>query len=107
VTFDQLLHKSSGQMLVFRANLHHDSEFHAGFRIEASIHQFHKENPGYAGPIPADLVTTSASGLDPDISPASAAAQAQRVAKARGIPLEEVQQLVAQNTQGRTLGFFG
>ncbi|HXJ93508.1 MAG TPA: potassium-transporting ATPase subunit KdpC [Terriglobia bacterium] len=76
-------------------------------RVKASIDQFRKDNPDYTGPIPADLVTASASGLDPDISPASAQAQVPRVAKARGIALEKVQQLVAQNTQGRTLGFLG
>jgi potassium-transporting ATPase KdpC subunit len=76
-------------------------------RVKASIDQFRKENPDYTGPIPADLVTASASGLDPDISPASAAAQVPRVAKARGVALEQVQQLVAQNTQGRTFGFLG
>jgi potassium-transporting ATPase KdpC subunit len=76
-------------------------------RVKASIDQFRKENPDYTGPIPADLVTASASGLDPDISPASAAAQAPRVSKARGLALDQVQQLVAQNTQGRTFGFLG
>lgn len=76
-------------------------------RVKASIDQFRKDNPDYTGPIPADLVTTSASGLDPDISPASAEAEAPRVAKARGMTLEQVQQVVAQNTQGRTLGFLG
>jgi potassium-transporting ATPase KdpC subunit len=76
-------------------------------RVKASIEQFRKDNPDYTGPIPADLVTASASGLDPDISPASAEAQAPRVAKARGIALEQVQQLVAQNTEGRTFGFLG
>jgi potassium-transporting ATPase KdpC subunit len=76
-------------------------------RVKASIDQFRKDNPDYTGPIPADLVTTSASGLDPDISPASAEAQAPRVAKARGITLEQLQQLVAQNTQSRTFGFLG
>jgi potassium-transporting ATPase KdpC subunit len=75
--------------------------------VKASIDQFRKENPDYTGPIPADLVTASASGLDPDISPASAVAQVPRVAKARGVALEQVQQLVAQNTQGRTFGFLG
>jgi potassium-transporting ATPase KdpC subunit len=76
-------------------------------RVKASIDQFRKDNPDYTGPIPADLVTTSASGLDPDISPASAEAEAPRVAKARGISLQQVQQLVAQMTEGRTLGFLG
>src|ERR1017187_4764256 len=66
-----------------------------------------KNNPDYAGPIPADLVTASGSGLDPDISPASAEAQAQRIAKARGVPLEQVRNLIAGHTQGRDLGFMG
>jgi K+-transporting ATPase ATPase C chain len=76
-------------------------------RVKASIETFRKDNPDYTGPIPADIVTTSASGLDPDISPESAEAQAPRVAKARGVPLEKVQQLVAQRTEGRTFGFLG
>jgi potassium-transporting ATPase KdpC subunit len=58
-------------------------------------------------PIPADAVTASASGLDPDISPANAQAQASRVAKARRLPVDEVQRLVAQHTEGRLLGFLG
>src|SRR5215467_10153672 len=53
-------------------------------RVKASVEKFHKENPDHQGPIPADLLTTSASGLDPHISPDSAQAQAARVAKARG-----------------------
>src|SRR5215831_8199724 len=51
-------------------------------RVKASVDQFHKENPDYHGPIPADLLTASASGLDPHISPDAARAQAMRVAKA-------------------------
>jgi K+-transporting ATPase ATPase C chain len=58
-------------------------------------------------PIPADAVTGSASGLDPDISPANAGAQAARVAKARGASIEFVQALIAQHTAGRDLGFLG
>src|SRR5262249_46571694 len=58
-------------------------------------------------PIPADAVTGSASGLDPDISPANADLQAVRVAKARGVPVEQVRAIVAQHTAGRTLGFLG
>jgi K+-transporting ATPase ATPase C chain len=58
-------------------------------------------------PIPADAVTGSASGLDPHISPANAQAQAARVAKARGVPADQVQALVAQHTEGRSLGFLG
>lgn len=76
-------------------------------RVKASVDQFRKENPDYTGPIPADLVTASGSGLDPDISPASADAQAPRVAKARGVALDQVEQLIASHTQGRTLGFLG
>ncbi len=58
-------------------------------------------------PIPADAVTASASGLDPHISPANAQAQAARVAKARGVSVDQVQGLIAQHTEGRTLGFLG
>jgi K+-transporting ATPase ATPase C chain len=76
-------------------------------RAKASLEQFRKENPDYTQPIPADLLTASASGLDPDISPASAEAQAARVAKARGIGLEQVDQLIAQETKGPVLGFLG
>jgi K+-transporting ATPase ATPase C chain len=57
--------------------------------------------------IPADAATRSASGLDPDISPANAALQVARVAKARGLPMSHVQQLLARHTQARTLGLFG
>jgi K+-transporting ATPase ATPase C chain len=58
-------------------------------------------------PIPVDLVTTSASGLDPDITPASAYFQVPRVAKARGMPEEKLRQLVDDNIQNRTLGILG
>src|SRR3984893_17056166 len=58
-------------------------------------------------PIPADAVTASASGLDPHISPGNAQAQAARVAKARGISAEQVQDLMVQHTTGRSLGFLG
>jgi potassium-transporting ATPase KdpC subunit len=76
-------------------------------RVKASVDKFHKDNPEYSGPIPADLLTTSGSGLDPDISPASAEAQAARIAKARGLAVEQVEQLIHQNVQARTLGFLG
>lgn len=59
------------------------------------------------GPVPADLVTSSASGLDPDISPAAAALQVSRVAKARGLPQDQVRALVERNTMGRTFGLLG
>lgn len=60
-----------------------------------------------AGAIPADAVTTSASGLDPDISPAYARLQAQRIAVARGMRVQEVQSVIDQNIQGPLLGFIG
>src|SRR6202051_1144541 len=60
-------------------------------RVKVSVDKFRKENPDYSGPIPADLVTASASGLDPHLSPASAEAQAHRIASARGTTAEEVQ----------------
>lgn len=59
------------------------------------------------GAVPADAVTTSASGLDPDISPANAARQAGRVAVARGAPVSEVERVIAANTKGPWLGVFG
>src|SRR5262245_20111456 len=64
-------------------------------RVKASIEQYRKENPDHTGSIPADAVTTSASGIDPDISPRNAEIQAARVARARGIGVEEVRALVA------------
>jgi K+-transporting ATPase ATPase C chain len=76
-------------------------------RMKADIEKFRKENPGYQGPIPADMLTTSASGLDPDISPASALAQAPRVAEARGATLDQVRQLIEDHIKGRHLGFLG
>jgi K+-transporting ATPase ATPase C chain len=76
-------------------------------RVKASVDKFHKENPDYQGPIPADMLTGSGSGLDPDISPASAQAQAPRVAKARGISPDQLNQLVAQYTKSADLGLLG
>ena len=64
-------------------------------------------DPTNTAPVPVDLVTSSGSGLDPDISPAAAAYQAQRVAKARGLSLEQIRQLIVQNTSGRQLGVLG
>lgn len=76
-------------------------------RVKASLEKFRKDNPDYSGPIPADLLTASGSGLDPDISPASAAVQAMRVAKARGASFDQIRSLVASHTHGRDLGFLG
>ena len=59
------------------------------------------------GDIPVDAVTTSGSGIDPDISPAYAALQSKRIAAVRHLPLSRVQQLIGDNTDGRSLGFFG
>jgi potassium-transporting ATPase KdpC subunit len=76
-------------------------------RVKDSIAEFRRANPNYQGPIPADLVTASASGLDPDISVASAEAQAARVAAARDVPVEQVQRLIKRHTEMRELGFLG
>ncbi len=74
-------------------------------RVKGDSETLAKENPGT--PIPVDLVTTSASGLDPDITPAAALFQVPRVAKARNLPADRVQALVEAHVQGRTLGVLG
>ena len=74
-------------------------------RVNADVAKLKAENPTM--PVPVDLVTTSASGLDPDISPEAAAFQVPRVAKARNLTPDQVSQLVAQQTQGRLLGLIG
>jgi K+-transporting ATPase ATPase C chain len=76
-------------------------------RVKASVEQYRQENPDYSGPIPADAVTTSASGLDPHISPANADVQAARVARARGADAAAVRELVTQSTEHPWLGFIG
>jgi potassium-transporting ATPase KdpC subunit len=76
-------------------------------RVKASIEQYRKENPDFTGTIPADAVTASASGLDPDISVENATVQAGRVARARGTSVDEVQRLVTEHTEGRGLAFLG
>jgi potassium-transporting ATPase KdpC subunit len=76
-------------------------------RVKASVEKFRKDNPDYQGPIPADLLTASGSGLDPEISPASAQAQEPRIAKARGISPDQLNQLVAQYTKSPDLGLLG
>jgi potassium-transporting ATPase KdpC subunit len=76
-------------------------------RIKADAEKFRKENPDFTGPIPADLLTSSASGLDPDLSPASAAAQVARVAKARGVSTAQIQELVERFAAPRQIGFLG
>jgi potassium-transporting ATPase KdpC subunit len=76
-------------------------------RIVADVVRLRETNPGAGEPIPVDLVTTSASGLDPHLSPAAALWQVPRVAHARGIAPERVRQLVEQRTEGRDLGILG
>jgi K+-transporting ATPase ATPase C chain len=74
-------------------------------RVKADVSAAQAENPGM--PVPIDLVTASASGLDSDITPAAAAFQLPRVAKARGINEDALRQLVAKHTVGRQMGFLG
>jgi K+-transporting ATPase ATPase C chain len=76
-------------------------------RLKKDGEAFRKENPDYTGPVPADAITASASGLDPEISPANALAQAPRVAKARGVELGQVRKLIEANTAGRDLSLLG
>ena len=74
-------------------------------RVKDDVARLKAENPGV--PVPGDLVTTSASGLDPDISPEAALFQVPRVAKARNLPVERVRGLVDAGTEGRLLGLIG
>jgi potassium-transporting ATPase KdpC subunit len=74
-------------------------------RVNTDVARLQAENPGQ--PVPVDLVTTSASGLDPDITPAAAEFQVPRLARERGLSEDQVRQLIRQYTQGRQLGFRG
>jgi K+-transporting ATPase ATPase C chain len=74
-------------------------------RIQGSIDKLAAENPGK--PVPIDLVTMSASGLDPDITPDAAYFQAPRVAKARSLSEDRVRQLIQQHITGRQMGLLG
>jgi len=74
-------------------------------RVQGDIDALKKENPN--APVPIDLVTTSASGLDPDISPEAAIFQIPRIAKTRNLPENRIRQLVDDNTEGRLLGLLG
>jgi K+-transporting ATPase ATPase C chain len=75
--------------------------------VEARIKSLRDADPENRNPIPIDLITASASGLDPHISVAAALYQVPRVARLRGIPLDKVAEIVRQNTQGRFLGIIG
>ena len=74
-------------------------------RVKGDVATLHAENP--SAPVPVDLVTSSASGLDPDITPAAALFQVPRVAKARGLSGDAVQKLVESHVEGRFLGLIG
>ncbi|MGN7358596.1 potassium-transporting ATPase subunit KdpC [Paenibacillus sp. SAF-054] len=77
-------------------------------RVKDSITQWEKENPKVpVSEVPIDLITNSGSGLDPHITPASASVQIPRISGLRGIPEEQLKQLVEKHTEGRELGVFG
>lgn len=75
--------------------------------VEGRVKALREADPGNTAPVPVDLVTASASGLDPHISPAAAAYQAARVARVRGLTLDAVQTLIVQHTEDRQWGIFG
>ena len=75
--------------------------------VQARLDALRQADPGNTAPIPVDLVTSSGSGLDPNISPAAAEYQVSRVAKARGMDIAQVRALVEQSTEGRQFGILG
>ena len=75
--------------------------------VKANVKLLHEADPGNLGPIPVELVAASASGLDPDISPAAAGYQASRVARLRHLPLSTVQSLIRQHETGPFIGIIG
>ena len=75
--------------------------------VKQRIEALRAADPGNTAPVPVDLVTASGSGLDPHISPAAAAYQVARVARTRGVPVGDVERLVAAATEGRTFGVLG
>lgn len=76
-------------------------------RVAAEADRLRAENPGVAGEVPAELVTTSGSGLDPHLSPAGALWQAPRIARARGLERSRVEAVIREQVEGRDLGFLG
>ncbi|PTL84922.1 potassium-transporting ATPase subunit KdpC [Vitiosangium sp. GDMCC 1.1324] len=76
-------------------------------RAQADAERLRQENPDAPGPVPAELVTTSGSGLDPHLSPEAAHWQVPRIARARGVAPERIQAVVDANAEGRTLGVLG
>ncbi|MGJ7604547.1 potassium-transporting ATPase subunit KdpC [Variovorax sp. LT1R20] len=75
--------------------------------IKARFEALRAADPGNTAPVPVDLVTASASGLDPDISPAAAHYQAARIARVRGVPIDQINALIEKNTQGALWGLLG
>jgi K+-transporting ATPase ATPase C chain len=76
-------------------------------RLRGSVEAIRAAHPTRTGPVPVDLVTMSASGLDPHVTPAAAEYQVDRVASARGLDARRVRELVTKNTEGRQLGLLG
>lgn len=76
-------------------------------RVKADAAKFRQDNPAFTGPIPSDAITTSASGLDPHISPAFADSQLPRIASARHITVDQARSILAAHTESRQLGFLG
>jgi K+-transporting ATPase ATPase C chain len=76
-------------------------------RVAADVDRLHKDNPEAPLPVPADLVTTSASGLDPELSPAAALWQVPRIARARQVTPDRVAEVIRSRVEGRDLGVFG
>lgn len=75
--------------------------------VRGRVEALHAADPGNEAPIPVDLVTASASGLDPDVTPEAALYQVPRVARARGLPEEDVRALVESHVEGRVVGLLG
>src|SRR6185503_1271364 len=76
-------------------------------RVAADVDRLHRENPEAPLPVPADLVTASASGLDPELSPAAALWQVPRIARARQVASDRIAEVIRSRVEGRDLGVFG